>query len=148
MRRSNVGRLLLVVAAASCAGPSSETPIDDRARLLDRIEQFNQAIREGDVEKYSDVFVGDFVFTWAPDGQIYTPEAIFPNVVPTPDHDPVVDEVVVRIYGDAAVVSARMRQPPNEAGVRVTFSFARVDDVWKVISYQSTQIIAPADPAG
>ena len=41
-----------------------------------------------------------------------------------------------------------MRQPPNEAGVRVTFSFARVDGAWKVISYQSTQIVEPADYAG
>ena len=89
--------MVLVVAAASCSAPPSETAIDDRELLLGRIEQFNEAIREGDLEKYSDVFVADFVFTWAPDGQIYAPQSIFPNVVPTPDHDPVVDEVVVRI---------------------------------------------------
>jgi len=110
---------------------------------LARIDQFNESVRDGDVEKYSDVFVDDFVFTWAPDGQIYSPEDIFPNVVPTPDHAPSVDEVLVRIYGDAAIVNARMRQPPNEAGVRITFSFARVEGVWKVVAYQSTNIIEP-----
>ena len=72
------------------ADEPSATQADDREQLLARIEQFNDAIREGDVEKYADVCVDDFVFTWAPDGQIYAPETIFPNVVPTPDHDPIV----------------------------------------------------------
>ena len=84
------GAILLLIAAVSCEGPPSATQADDREQLLARIEQFNDAIREGDVEKYADVCVDDFVFTWAPDGQIYAPETIFPNVVPTPDHDPIV----------------------------------------------------------
>ena len=133
--------LVSAAALASCAGPPAPTAEQDREHLLARIQQFNDAIREGDVEKYADVFVDDFVFTWAPDGQIYSPESIFPNVVPTPDHAPTVDEVVVRTLGDAAIVNVRMRQPPNELGVRVTFSFARVDGVWKVLAYQSTQIV-------
>ena len=136
---------LLLIALASCAGPPAATEAEDREQLLARIEQFNEAIREGDVEKYTDVFVDDFVFTWAPDGQIYAPEEIFPNVVPTPDHAPSVDELVVRIYGDAAIVNARMKQLPHEAGVRVTFSFARVESAWKVVAYQSTNI---TDTAG
>lgn len=137
-----VGTLLLI-GLASCAGPQPPTEAEDRQRLLQRVEQFNQAIRDGDLESYTDVFVDDFVFTWAPDGQIYSPESIFPNVVPTPDHNPDVDQIIVRIYGDAAIVNARMRQPPNEIGTRTTFSFARVEGVWKVVAYQSTQIVDP-----
>lgn len=68
---------LLLIALASCVGPPAATEAEDSEQLLARIEQFNEAIREGDVEKYTDVFVDDFVFTWAPDGQIYTPEEIF-----------------------------------------------------------------------
>ena len=135
--------ILVLLCLASCGTPPPATEAEDREQLLARIDQFNESVRDGDVEKYSDVFVDDFVFTWAPDGQIYSPEDIFPNVVPTPDHAPSVDEVLVRIYGDAAIVNARMRQPPNEAGVRITFSFARVEGVWKVVAYQSTNIIEP-----
>ena len=135
--------ILVLLCLASCGTPPPDTEAEDREQLLARIDQFNESVRDGDVEKYSDVFVDDFVFTWAPDGQIYSPEDIFPKVVPTPDHAPSVDEVLVRIYGDAAIVNARMRQPPNEAGVRITFSFARVEGVWKVVAYQSTNIIEP-----
>ena len=50
------------------------------------------------------------------------------------------DKIVVRTYGSAAIVNSRMRQQSDEAGVRITFSFARVDGAWKVVAYQSTQI--------
>ena len=131
----------LVLVSACTPPPASDSEV--RAALLARVDQFNESIRDGDVERYADVFVDDFVFTWAPDGQIYTPESIYPNVVPTPDHAPIVDEVLVRRYDGGAVLNARIRPQQDEAGVRVTFSFALVDGVWKVLSYQSTQIVEP-----
>ncbi len=140
----NCGTTLLLIALWSCAAPPPANAEDDREKLLARVEQFNDAIREGDVQKYADVFVDDFVFTWSRDGQIYAPDSIFPNVVPTPDHRPIVDEIIVRTYGNSAIVNCRMRQRADENGSRTTFSFARVNGVWKVIASHSTPITPPA----
>jgi len=137
----------LLLALASCATPATPPDIADRAdradreQLVARIDQFNSAIREGDKEKYADVFVDDFVFTWSRDGQIYDREKILPNVVPTPDYDPSVDEVIVRIYGDTAVVNYRVRRRPADTGTRVTFSYARIAGEWKVLASHSTAIV-------
>jgi hypothetical protein len=134
--------LPLLVALAACGTPS--TPADDaadREQIVAKIEQFNSAIREGDKQKYADVFVDDFVFTWSRNGQIYDRETILPNVVPTPDFNPVVDEVIVRIYGDSAIVNFRVSKDPQAAGARVTFSCARIEGEWKVLASHSTKIV-------
>jgi hypothetical protein len=133
---------LLLPALVACATPSAA---EDREHLVARIEQFNSAIREGDQQKYADVFVDDFVFTWSRNGQIYDREAILPNVVPTPEYDPIVDELIVRTYGDAATVTYRVRQKPEDAGARVTFSYGRIDGVWKVLASHGTKIVEPEE---
>jgi len=120
---------------------SCSTPAADRAQLVAKIEQFNSSIREGDKQKYGDVFVEDFIFTWSRDGQIYDRATILPNVVPTPDFAPIVDELLVRTYGDSAVVNYRVRKEPEDDGVRVTFSYARIDGEWKVMASHSTAIV-------
>jgi hypothetical protein len=137
--------LLLLVALASCATPGAPDAAADRAALVARIDQFNDAVREGDKDKYADVFVDDFVFTWSRDGQIYDREAILPNVVPTPDFAPLVDELIVRVYGDSAIVNYRVRKTPGDAGARVTFSYARIDGVWRVVASHSTPIVTPPE---
>ncbi|WIO74163.1 nuclear transport factor 2 family protein [Porticoccaceae bacterium LTM1] len=116
---------------------------EDRQLLLDKIEQFNSAIREGDKQKYSDVFTDDFIFTWSRDGQNYTKEDILPNVVPTPDYNPIVDEIEMRQYGNSAIVSYRVRLKPEAAGSRATFSYCKINGEWKVISSHSTKIVPP-----
>lgn len=113
----------------------------DRAAILATIEQFNRSIREGDKAGYGDLFVEDFLFTWSRNGQLYDRAAILPNVVPTPDHRPLIDEVEVRIYGDAGVVSFRSRASAGEPGARVTFSCARIGEEWKVMASHSTLIV-------
>ncbi len=134
--------VLLLLALASCA-KSADT--DDREQLIARIDQFDSAIREGDKQKYGDVFVEDFVFTWSRDGQIYNREMILPNVVPTPAFDPMVDELIVRIYGDSAVVNYRVRKKADDVGKRVTFSYARIEGEWKVMASHSTAIVVAPD---
>lgn len=136
--------LLLMLAA--CASTEAPTEAEHRAALLARIDQFNDAIREGDKERYADVFVDDFVFTWSRDGNVYDRAMILPSVVPTPEHTPRVDEVVVRRYGDSAIVSFRVRREPDEPGARVTFSYARIDGVWKVLASHSTRIVEAPEP--
>ncbi len=123
------------------APATTPTPAEDREALLARIDQFNSTIREGDKDGYADVFVDDFVFTWSRNGQIYDRESILPNVVPTPDYNPLVDEHIVRIYGDSAIVNYRVRKEEGEDGARVTFSYARIDGGWKVVASHSTPIV-------
>jgi hypothetical protein len=135
--------LPLLLILTSCATPSTTPRSDDADRelLIAKIEQFNSAIRAGDKAQYGDVFVEDFLFTWSRDGQIYDRATILPNVVPTPDYDPLVDEILVRIHGDSAAINYRVRMKPEDTGVRVTFSCARIDDEWKVLASQSTVIV-------
>lgn len=146
MRRTLL--LPLLAALGSCATPSTPDRTGDREELVARIEQFNSAIREGDKEKYADVFVEDFVFAWSRNGQIYDRKAILPNVVPTADYDPIVDELLVRIYGDAATVTYRVRKKAEDAGARVTFSYARVDGEWKVVASHGTPIVVEEERPG
>ena len=117
----------------------------DREALVATIEQFNRAIRDGDKERYGGLFVEDFLFTWSRNGQLYDRAAILPNVVPTPTHSPLIDEVQVRIYGDTGVVNFRSRSDEQEAGVRVTFSCARIDGEWTVVASHSTPIVIEED---
>jgi hypothetical protein len=128
---------LLFAASAGCA-TSAEA---DRRALLARVDQFHASIRDGDPDGYADLFTDDFLFTWSRDGQIYAKEVILPNVVPTPDFQPVVDEYLVRNYGKAAVVSFRVRKDPSDVGVRVTFSYVKRRGVWKVMASHSTKIV-------
>lgn len=134
-------------ALTSCATRAATSPDEDREQLIARVDQFHDAIREGDKEKYGDVFVEDFVFTWSRNGQIYDRATILPNVVPTPDFAPLVDEALVRIFGDSATVTFRVRQKPEDAGARVTFSCARIDGVWKVVASQGTPIVIADESA-
>lgn len=131
---------LFVIAGPTLAGEVSDK---DRQLLLDKIEQFNSSIREGDKQKYSDVFTDDFIFTWSRNGQIYNKEMILPNVVPTPDYKPIVDEILMRQYGDSAIVNYRVRQKKEDDGTRVTFSYSKIDGEWKVISAHGAPIVPP-----
>ncbi len=145
MRRLVLLPLLGLLVA--CATPCRSSDTADRAQLVAKIEQFNSAIRDGDRQRYGDVFVEDFVFTWSRDGQIYDRAKILPNVVPTPDYDPIVDELLVRIYGDAAVVNFRVRKNAEDAGARVTFSYGKIDGAWKVLASHSTTIVTGTEQA-
>lgn len=128
------------------APASKHSYSEDRAGLLTTIEQFNSSIRDGDKERYGGLFVEDFLFTWSRNGQLYDRAAILPNVVPTPTHNPLIDELQVRIYGDAGVVNFRSRADDQEPGARVTFSCARIDGEWKVMASHSTLIVPEEDP--
>ena len=124
----------------SAMGASASDYSPEDQQLMVKVEQFFSSIREGDKEKYSDVFTDDFIFTWSKDGHIYTKEQILPNVKPTPDYRPDISEVLIRHYGDSAIVNCRVTR--NEGSmVRITFSFARIDDEWKATAIQGTNII-------
>jgi hypothetical protein len=151
--------LTVLSLCAACATPQTEPvavveetppdPAEQRALLIQKIEDFHRSIREGDKEGYAGVFTDDFVFTWSRNGQIYDKESILPNVVPTPDFHPLVDELLVRIHGDAAVLNFRVRKSEGEGepGARVTFSCGRVGDEWKVLASHSTPIVVDEDAA-
>lgn len=135
----------LAVLTVGCASAPTTSVDTDRDALVARIDQFHRSIREGDKAGYADVFVDDFVFSWSRNGQVYDRAMILPNVVPTPDFEPIVDELQVRVRGDAAIANFRVRKATDEAGARVTFSYARIDGVWKVLASHSTTIVPPEE---
>lgn len=112
-----------------------------RLMLIAKVNQFNAAIKEGDKEKYADVFIEDMLFTWSNNGQLYSLESILPNVQPTPDFNPIVDEYRFRNFGNSAILNFRSRSSETEIGTRVTLSFVLIDGKWKVAALQSTKII-------
>ena len=131
--------LTLLLASPLVAQQDASEPTES-SELMALVDQFYNSIRAGDREGYADVFVDDFVFTWSGDGGVWAPESIFPNVAPTPDLVVLIDEVVTRSYGDAALINFRQRSSEEEPGVRVTFSLVRLSGEWKAMSYQSTAI--------
>lgn len=133
--------IALMLGAEGCA---TRQAANQRA-IIDRVEQFHAAIREGDAAKYVDVFTDDFLFTWSRDGRIYSRDEIVPNVVPTPDFAPLLDQYVVRLHGRAAVLSVRVRKEASDPGVRVTFSCVKRGGVWKVMATHSTTIVPGSD---
>lgn len=62
-----------------------------------------------------------------------------------PDFDMTIDEVSIRVFGDAAVVTGRTRATTGGAGsvtltIRFTDVFVRRDGRWQVVASQATRL--------
>lgn len=143
-----IAAFLLLLVGSPLTAQTIVLGTPEHPELMTVVHQFYGSIRAGDRVAYADVFCEDFVFTWSGDGAVWSPESILPNVVPTPDHTVLIDEVVTRIRGDAAILNYRARDSERVAGVRVTFSLVHQDGDWKAMSYQSTTIPEPEGAPG
>jgi len=136
------------VVVLAAAAPSAEA---DRAAILAVERDWNRAVAEKDFAALERILADDFILIWA-DGSVSNRTQVLANArANTWTIEPFeTEEVVVRIYGDTAVVTGRFTQTASNGERRVTNSFRYTDvyrrkgATWVAVSAQATVIPKPA----
>ncbi len=119
----------------------------DVVRELEHIEQrLGSTYQKGDCDGWASMLAPEWSVTHV-NGQVITrDQGIETCKAPRPPiQDFTIDDVSVRAYGDAAVVTGRTRastaaNPPQSITLRFTDVFIRRDGRWLVVASQATQI--------
>ena len=136
---------VIVIAAAA---PSAEA---DRAAILAVERDWNRAVAEKDFAALERIIAPDFVLIWA-DGSVANRDQMLANAranqwVIKPFET---EEVLVRLYGDVAVVTGRFTQTASLGERTVTNTFRYTDvyrrsgGTWIAVSAQATVVPKPA----
>jgi ketosteroid isomerase-like protein len=157
------GRLLLIVFfAASCNGVASgqaqggaaKKISKDEAAVLAADRAWADAIARGDVKTLGELFAEEFVIV-SPNGELKNKQQEINNLAPAPD---VVtyyfrtEDVVARVYDDAAVVRGRAVWKVNFKGReidnnrRYTSTYVKRKDRWLLVAQQISGNIPPPAP--
>jgi ketosteroid isomerase-like protein len=133
--------LVLSAALAAAAAPSS--PDEAAVRALD--DAFTRAFPACDVAAYRSILADDFRSILA-DGRAIGRDEFLRQAAESPGvSDFRTEEVTVRVYGDAAVVTGQVGYRRNGVQVRSrhTDVYVRRDGRWRMVSAQFTRIAAP-----
>jgi ketosteroid isomerase-like protein len=127
-----------IAALALGAGLAQASPEDDRRTVAALDTEFQAAVKHHDVATIDRIQHPDMVLVLG-DGQTYTEKKIRYEIQ---DEDP--GTQVVRVHGDTAVVTARLRLKGTNEGVafdrRVWFSdtYVRTPEGWKYFFGQAS----------
>jgi Domain of unknown function (DUF4440) len=135
------------VWAASGLTGSGQTSGAERA-VMQAIDQVNVAFQRRDTKAYEALITPEFVRI-ASNGRVFSRSEWLKNVAaPGPERGPAkFDQLSVRMYGDAAVVTYR-NSPENAAVNYLTRVMARQGSQWLMVLAQSTDTQRPAAPTG
>lgn len=100
---------------------------DDTQVLLELNDRFIDACRQGSWEKLQQILSPNFSYTNGNTGEVLDVEPYSKLVTPAPDLG--IDQVVVHVDGDAAIVSARSSSVPGTYS-RYVDSYRRSDGEW------------------
>ena len=136
----------LLCAAAHAQAPVGATPDQDLARFTELESQWNNAHLQGDAEALDRL--------WADELRVFVPRM-------TPMAKPEglsffrsgrmkfsryeTSELGARVYGEAAVVTGRVRRARERAGQmveddwRFTKVYVRVEGAWRVVAYHASE---------
>jgi ketosteroid isomerase-like protein len=135
-----LGFWLALPAAAWAADPADEAAL---RRLND---DYVRAFLASDVARDRELLADDFYGILA-DGRVIDKAAFLQQAAqPPPVKDFRVREVVVRLYGDAALVNTRatyLRPDGSPAQTRYVHVYARRGGRWQIVSVQITRLAAP-----
>jgi ketosteroid isomerase-like protein len=132
-----------LTASAGCTSAPARDPVESELRALE--SRWNEAIVRKDTAVLGRILGDDFVIITA-DGQIGSKSQLL-EVVAAPDAviDPfVTEDVKVRVYGDAAVLTGRFTQTGTYKGRRFesrclyTDVYAKRGQQWVAVSAQAT----------
>jgi uncharacterized protein (TIGR02246 family) len=133
--------LFLVLARVASAAESA-----DEATLRSLNDDYVRAFLACDVARYRELLADDFYGVLADgrviDKAIFLQEAALPPALKNFR----VREVVVRVYGDAAIVNTRatyVRLDGKPAQTRYVHVYVRRDGRWQIASVQITRLAAP-----
>ncbi|HLU44706.1 MAG TPA: nuclear transport factor 2 family protein [Natronosporangium sp.] len=105
---------------------------DDVAVLTELNEQFIEAVRRGSWEMLAPLLSPGFFFLNGATGEVVEREPYRQMIESGPIPELVIDQVVVRVEGDTAVVSARTSAPSRPGRYsRYLDTYARVDGEWR-----------------
>lgn len=146
--RGLVAALFVFTAALA----STPVPSDrDTAELQALEKAWNDAIVRKDVAFPRELLADDFVFI-SPAGQVVRKDGLI-AMVASPEtivHPLLTEEVEVRVYGDAAVMTGRFKQEgthrgrPLTANLRYTDAYVRRAGRWIAVTAHAVVIPAPA----
>ena len=147
-RFSPFARLLLCGAMLIAAGNLRAAPADDEAAILQLNRDYIQSFLQCDVARYRELLAEDFRCVLS-DGRIIGRAEFLQNAAVPPNvKDFQVDEVLVRVIGDTAVVNGLVHyQRADKVRVisRYTDTYARLRGQWRVVAAQFTRVAPPAD---
>jgi Domain of unknown function (DUF4440) len=107
---------------------AKEDIVDDNAALLELNEQFIDAFRNGSWEQLEPVLSPGFSYLDGITGEVWEHERYVENLRANPSPTLQIDQVVVHVDGDTAVVSARTSRPGRHG--RYVDTYERRDGGW------------------
>ena len=102
--------------------------MDDEQALLALNEQFIDAFRNGSWEQLSPVLSPGFAYLDGATGEVWEHERYVENLRANPSPTLRIDQVVVHVDGDTAIVSARTSRPERRG--RYVDTYERRDGGW------------------
>ena len=106
--------------------------MDDVDALTRLNEQFIEAFRQGSWELLQPVLSPSFSYLDGATGEVWEHERYVENLRSNPSPALAIDQLVVHVDGDAAVVSARTSRQPGRYG-RYVDTYERRGDGWQCI---------------
>lgn len=103
--------------------------MDDRQTLLGLNEQFIDAFRNGSWEQLEPVLSPGFSYLDGATGEVWEHGLYVDNLRANPSPELAIDQVVVHVDGDTAVVSARTSRPGRWG--RYVDTYSRRSDGWR-----------------
>jgi hypothetical protein len=106
--------------------------VEDRQALLELNEQFIDAFRNGSWEQLQPVLSPSFSYLDGASGEVWELDRYIENLRANPSPALAIDQVVVHIDGNTAVVSARTSRQPGRFG-RYVDTYERRDFGWECV---------------
>jgi ketosteroid isomerase-like protein len=138
----------LTVMYGESAGDDSPSPPAER-EIRELESQFEQAIVKGDLKFFEKVLATDFTHTTQSGVFRNREEWLANHKAGQSNYDALnTDQAVIRLYGDTAIVTARIapqgrdsRGKPIEGHYRYLRVWAKEEGKWRVVAFQSTRIM-------
>ena len=105
--------------------------MDDIKALLELNDQFIDAFRNGSWEQLRPVLSSGFSYLDGATGEVWEHERYVENLRANPSPTLSIDQVVVHVDGDTAVVSARTSRPGRFG--RYVDTYARQEGAWRCV---------------
>jgi len=102
--------------------------VDDAKALAELNFQFIEACRQGSWPMLQPILSGSFAYLDGVTGEVWDMDRYINDLREHPAPDLVIDEVMIHVAGDAAVVSARSRRPGRT--YRYLDTYERRGDEW------------------
>lgn len=136
--------LVVLLAIAGCTKSHSEDSVSEASILELEQSRFN-AMAEGNIELLDQIISDDLYYIHS-NGNVDTKESFIGAIKDgTQSYDEIeINEAKTRIYGDAAIINGictyHRRNPdgtPNNLQLKYTNVYAKIDNDWKMVSWQS-----------